>query len=450
MNTKYEDRLGTAPIIPLMVKMAVPSVLAQLVNLLYSIVDRIYIGHIPVEGTNALAGIGLTNSVIILVAAFAQFVGGGGAPQAAIALGAGDRKKAGQFLGNGLFLTVVMSIVCMTIVYAFMTPILTLIGASDVTIGYATDYLSVYMIGTLFVMITTGLNTFITAQGRPGIAMASVITGAAFNIGLDPVFIYAFGMGVRGAALATVISQFASACIVLIFLFSNKASLRIEPANIRPSAHIILQTAKLGVAPFVMASTESLIGFALNGRLSIYGDIYVSALTVMQSAMTIIGVPLQGFTQGILPLISYNYGKRDVKRFKKIVKYLFIFVTSANAVITLLVILFSGTVARMFTSDQVLIDTVVEMMPTFMFGMTIFGLQRSCQNTFIATKQALVSLFIAILRKLILLIPLVFLFSHFLGVRGVYLGEGVADMTAAILCTIIFLFRYPKILRSMQ
>ena len=449
-DTKYEDRLGTAPIIPLMVKMAVPSVLAQIVNLLYSIVDRIYIGHIPGEGTNALAGIGLTNSIIILVAAFAQFAGGGGAPQAAIALGQGDRKKAGLFLGNGLFLTIVLSLVCMAIVYAFMTPILKLIGASDVTMGYATDYLTVYMTGTFFVMAVTGLNTFITAQGRPGIAMCAVVVGAGLNIALDPLFIYAFGMGVKGAAIATVISQFVSACIVLGFLFSGKASLKIELANVRPDGKIILQIAKLGVAPFVMASTESLIGFALNGRLSIYGDIYVSALTVMQSAMTIVGVPLQGFTQGVLPLISYNYGRRDVVRFKKIIKYLFVFLVGANALINISVILFSGVVARIFTSDEVLIQTVTQMMPTFMFGMTIFGLQRACQNTFIATKQAGISLFIAVLRKLILLIPLVFILSHFIGVRGVYLAEGVADFAAAAICTVIFLFRFPKIVAGMS
>ena len=450
MDTRYEDRLGSAPIIPLMVKMALPAVLAQLVNLLYSIVDRVYIGHMPGVGTDALAGIGLTNAIILLVAACAQLVSGGGAPQAAIALGQGDREKAYRILGNGFSMLIILTVICMAVVYVFMDPILNLVGASDATYVYASDYLSFYMIGTFFVMVTSGLNLYITSQGRPGIAMLSVVIGAALNIALDPLFIYAFALGVKGAAIATVISQFVSCIWVLGFLFSKKATLRLRFRYMKLSPAIVLQICKLGVAPFVMASTESLIGFALNGRLSIYGDIYVSTLTVMQSAMTIVGVPIQGFTQGIVPLISYNYGKKDISRFKKIIKYLFISVTASNAVLNLLVIFLSGPVAHIFTSDPELITTVRQMTPIFMFGMTIFGLQRSCQNTFVATKQAGISLFIAVLRKLILLIPLVFILSHFLGVKGVYLAEGIADMSAALICTGIFAFKFPKILKSME
>ena len=445
MNTQYEDQLGAAPIIPLMAKMAIPSVLAQLINLLYNIVDRIFIGHIEAIGTDALAGVGVTSSIIILVASFAQFVGGGGAPLAAIALGEGKRERAHFILGNGFCLLIFMSALCMAVVYIFMTPILMLIGASDVTLVYAQDYLSVYMLGTFFVMVTTGLNAFISTQGRPGIAMFSVIIGAVLNIVLDPLFIYTFHGGVKGAAYATVLSQAVSALWILFFLFSSRASLRLKPGYFKPDGNTLKNIFRLGISPFVMASTESLVGFALNGRLAIYNDLYVSAMTVMQSAMTIVSTPIQGFTQGIVPLISYNFGKKDSVRFRKIVKYFFIFITSVNALLTILVIIFSSFVADLFTQDEALIAIVCQMMPVFMFGMVVFGLQRACQNTFVATGQAGISLFIAILRKIILLIPLVFLISHFMGVTGVYLAEGIADFTAATICTIIFILKYKKL-----
>ena len=448
MDNKYEERLGTASMLPLILKMALPGFAAQLINLLYSIVDRVFIGHIELIGTDALAGIGVTSSIIILISAFSQIVGGGGAPLASIALGKGDRERAHRILGNGFSLLVLFTVVTSGITYIFMEPLLRLIGASDATIGYATDYLSVYLTGTLFVMFATGLNSFINAQGRPGISMIAVIIGAILNIGLDPLFIYVFGMGVTGAALATVISQAVSAFIIVGFLVSDKATLKIKPKYLKPDIKIISSLFALGIAPFIMASTESLVGFVLNGSLSAYGDIYVSTLTVMQSAMQFAAVPLSGFAQGFVPIVSYNKGNTD--RVRLCFKYSVIIMFSFFALSNLFMITFPEFVAGMFTDDTALIETVGRMMPLFLTGMTIFGLQRTCQNMFVALGQAKISLFIALLRKVILLIPLALILPNFLGVKGVYLAESVADATSAICCTVIFALTFRKILKKRE
>lgn len=450
MDSKYEEKLGTEPLLPLIFRMALPSVAAQLVNLLYSIVDRIYIGHIPEIGIDALAGIGVTSSVIILISAFAQIVGSGGAPLAAMALGKGDRERAGKILGNGFSLLIVFAVVTSGIVYIFMDPLLYAVGASDATIGYAVDYLKIYLAGTFFVMCASGLNTFINAQGRPAVAMLSVIIGAFLNIVLDPVFIFVFDMGVSGAALATVISQFFSAVWITSFLFSKRATLRIEKKYMKFEWAALRDIFSLGVSPFVMSCTESIVGFVLNGTLKAFGDIYVSALTVMQSSMQIVGVPLSGFTQGFSPVISYNYGKNDAKRVKGGFKIALIFMFSFNFVLIMLMILFPSAVARLFTSDASLISVVSEYMPIFLAGMTVFGLQRACQTMFIALGQAKISLFIALLRKVILLVPLALILPRFMGVVGVYAGEAIADATAAICCTLIFVVKFPKILKNMK
>lgn len=425
MDNKYEERLGTASMLPLILKMALPGFAAQLINLLYSIVDRVFIGHIELIGTDALAGIGVTSSIIILISAFSQIVGGGGAPLASIALGKGDRERAHRILGNGFSLLVLFTVVTSGITYIFMEPLLRLIGASDATIGYATDYLSVYLTGTLFVMFATGLNSFINAQGRPGISMIAVIIGAILNIGLDPLFIYVFGMGVTGAALATVISQAVSAFIIVGFLVSDKATLKIKPKYLKPDIKII-------------------------GSLSAYGDIYVSTLTVMQSAMQFAAVPLSGFAQGFVPIVSYNYGKGNTDRVRLCFKYSVIIMFSFFALTNLFMITFPEFVAGMFTDDTALIKTVGRMMPLFLTGMTIFGLQRTCQSMFVALGQAKISLFIALLRKVILLIPLALILPNFLGVKGVYLAESVADATSAICCTVIFALTFRKILKKRE
>lgn len=450
MVNEYEARLSTERMLPLVFKMALPAVAAQFVNLLYNMVDRIYIGHIPGFGTEALAGVGVTTSIIILISSFSAIVGGGGAPLAAIALGQGDRVRAGKILGNGFILLILFTIFTSLTVYLFMEPILIFTGASERTLIYAVDYLSIYLIGTIFVEITTGLNTFINSQGRPAIAMCSVLIGAVLNIALDPIFIFGLNMGVKGAALATILSQACSALWVLAFLFSRRASLPLERKYMKLDRRVVISMFALGASPFIMSSTESLVGFVLNGNLKMFGDIYVSALTILQSAMQFGSVPLVGFAQGFVPIVSYNYGHGDKQRVKDCFRIVVTVMFSFNLLLMLFMILFPSTVASAFTSDTQLIDTVRWAMPVFLGGMTIFGLQRACQNMFVALGQAKISIFIALLRKVILLIPLAFILPYFMGVAGVYAAEAISDAAAAICCTLLFLWQFPKILRRMQ
>lgn len=450
MNNVYEERLGTDRMLPLVFKMALPAVVAQLVNLLYNIVDRIYIGHIPGIGTPALAGIGVAGSIIILISAFSAIVAGGGAPLAAIALGQGNRQHAGKILGNGFVLLLMFTVMTSVLAYVFMEPILLFTGASEQTLGYATDYLSIYLIGTLFVEVSVGLNTFINTQGRPAIAMWSVVIGAVLNILLDPLFIFVFDMGVKGAALATIISQAATAAWVLIFLTSSRASLRLEARYMKPDKKVIAATLALGASPFIMASTESLVGFVLNGTLKTFGDIYVSALTVMQSSMLFVSVPLTGFALGFVPIVSYNYGHGNRERVKECFKIVLSFMFLFNLLLILLMIFFPSVIASAFTADEELIRTVSKVMPIFLAGMSIFGLQRACQNMFVALGQAKISIFIALLRKVFLLVPLALVLPHFMGVTGVYAAEAISDATAAICCTIIFSIQFPRVLNKMN
>lgn len=392
MNHSYEERLGTDPMLRLIFRMALPAVAAQFVNLLYAIVDRVYIGHIPGIGTDALAGVGVTMSIVILISSFSAIVGAGGAPLAAIALGQGNRERAGKILGNGFVLLLLFTVVTSSLAYLFMEPVLLLTGASEHTLGYAEDYLSVYLLGTLFVELSVGLNAFINTQGRPGIAMTSVLIGAAMNIVLDPVFIFGLDMGVKGAALATILSQACSAGWVLRFLFSRQASLPLERRYMKLDKGIVLSMLALGVSPFIMASTESLVGFVLNGSLKHFGDIHVSALAILQSAMQFASVPLVGFAQGFVPVASYNYGHGYKDRVRSCFRISLITMFSFNFALMLLMICFPSVVASAFTDDEVLIGTVRCVMPVFLAGMTIFGLQRACQNMFVALGQARISI----------------------------------------------------------
>ena len=434
MTNKYEERLGTERMLPLVFKMALPAVAAQFVNLLYSIVDRIYIGHIPGIGTDALAGVGVTISLVVLISSFSAIVGGGGAPLAAIALGQGNRRRAGKILGNGFTLLILFTLLTSFIAYTFMEPILLFTGASEHTLGYAEDYLSIYLLGTLFVEVSTGLNAFINAQGRPAVAMCSVLIGALLNIILDPIFIFWLDMGVKGAALATVLSQACSAMWVLSFLFS------LERRYMKLEKSIVLSMLALGVSPFIMASTESLVGFVLNSSLKEFGDIYVSALTVLQTSMQFASVPLTGFAQGFVPVASYNYGHGDKQRVKECFRIALITMFSFNLVLMLFMICFPAIVASAFTSDARLIETVRWTMPDL----------SACQNMFVALGQARISIFIALLRKVILLIPLALILPHFMGVAGVYAAEAISDATAAICCTLLFFWQFPKILRRIK
>ncbi len=449
MSIRYDEKLGTERMLPLVFKMALPSVAAQLVNLLYGVIDKIYIGHIEGVGGEALAGVGITTSIVLLISAFSSLVGGGGSPLASIQLGKGNKEEACRILNNGFVMLLFFAVICTAVPYFIMDPMLRIAGAEADTLPYAKDYLSVYLIGTVFVMISTGLNMFISGQGRPGIAMLSVVIGAVLNTALDPLFIFAFGLGVKGAAIATVISQAVSAAWVLSFLFSKRAEIRLDFKQMKPSAAIIGKISALGISPFVMSSTESLVGFTLNGQLRTFGDTtHVAALAAMQSAMQIVSIPLAGFGQGIIPILSYNFGHKKSDRVKECFKISMTIMFSVNLVGILFMIIFPGLIGRMFTDDIGVIAIVKQYMPIFLLGMTIFGLQRTCQNTFVALGQAKISLFIALLRKVILLVPLAYILPNFLGVVGVYCAEAIADATAAILCTAIFVLSIRKILEG--
>ena len=441
-----ERRMATEGIGRLMISMAVPSVIAQVINILYSVVDRIYIGHIQGVGMEALTGVGVTFPIITLISAFSAFAGAGGAPLAAIWLGKGDRKRAEKILGNGVTMLIFFTVVLMVFFYAFERPLLYLFGASDATIGYAVSYISIYLGGTIFVELALGLNAFIISQGQSRTAMTAVLIGAASNIILDPIFIFVFGMGVKGAACATVISQALSAAWTVGFLVSKRSSLTIKLQAMKPDFPVIGRVMALGISPFIMRATESAISIVLNSGLQKYGgDVYVGSLTIMQSVMQMYSAPLGGFTQGVQPIISYNFGAGNFDRVKKLYRSMiassFLFAAAA----TVLVMIFPGFFAALFTNDAELLALVTDMMPIFMCGMLIFGLQQGIQPTFLALGQAKISLFIAVFRKVILLIPLALILPLKFGVMGIYYAEPVSDVISAVTATVLFLLNIKKI-----
>ncbi len=442
-----EQRMATEKIGKLMLGMAVPSIVAQIINILYSIVDRIYIGHIEGVGMEALTGVGVTFPIVTLVSAFSAFVGAGGAPLAAIWLGKGDRKRAEKILGNGVTMLLFFTVALMIFFYLFQRPLLYVFGASDATIGYAVDYMTIYLMGTVFVELALGLNAFIISQGRSRTAMIAVLIGAAANIILDPIFIFVLHMGVKGAARATVISQALSALWTVGFLISKKSSLTIKREAMKPDFSVIGSVMALGISPFIMRATESLISIVLNSGLQRYGgDLYVGSLTIMQSVMQMYAAPLGGFTQGVQPIISYNFGAGNFERVKKLYRVMICvcFLFAAGA--TILVILYPAFFAGLFTNDVRLIHLVEEMMPIFMCGMLVFGIQQGIQPTFLALGQAKISLFIAVFRKVILLIPLALILPLRFGVMGIYYAEPVSDILSATTAAVLFLTHIKKIL----
>ncbi|MDC7289711.1 MATE family efflux transporter [Blautia schinkii] len=446
MEQNRDQKLGTMPIPKLMVSLAIPSVIAQLINVLYNIVDRMYIGHIEEIGHIALTGVGLTFPIIMLISAFSAFIGAGGAPLAAIALGKGDRDRAEKILGNGVSVLFAFSVILTIFFLIFKRPLLYLFGASDQTIVYAENYITIYLIGTIFVQFALGLNMFISSQGQAKTAMLSVLIGAVTNIILDPIFIFGFHMNVRGAALATIISQALSAIWVVRFLFSKKTVMRIRKCNLKPDFRIIGSVMALGISPFIMQATESAINIVLNRGLQTYGgDLYVGSMTIMQSVMQLVVVPVQGFTQGIQPIISYNFGARKFDRVKKTYRLTIAFTFMVATAACLCTVSFPTVFAGIFTSNKELIDLIGKVMPIFMSGIWIFGIQMGCQTTFMGLGQAKISLFIALLRKVILLIPLALILPKFFGVMGIYYSEPISDITAATTAGIIFLCVRKKI-----
>ena len=445
---KDEQALANAPIGPLMLKLALPAVAAQVINMLYNIVDRIYIGHIPVVGQTALTGVGVTFPIIMLISAFAAFAGQGGAPLASIRLGAGDREEAERILGNSLTMLLCAAVVLTISFSIFKRPLLMAFGASEDTIGYGLDYIGIYLLGTLFVQLALGLNTFISAQGKATVAMLSVLIGAVLNIVLDPVFIFLFDLGVRGAAIATVFSQAVSAAWVFFFLCSRRSGLRIRWGNMRLQAKTAGKIAGLGIAPFIMQSTESLVTVVLNTGLQTFGnDLYVGSMTILQSVMQMITMPTQGITQGVQPIMSYNYGAGNYRRVRDTFKRLLTVTLTVTISAFLIVSIFPEALARLFNNNAELVELVGRVMPIFFGGIWAFGAQMACQATFMALGQARTSLFLALLRKVILLVPLAIILPRVTGsVIGIYVAEPIADFLASATTLTLFLSRRKKLL----
>lgn len=446
-NMTREEQMATQPVGRLMISMTFPSILAQIINILYNIIDRIYIGHMEGVGANALTGVGVTFCITVFISAFAAFISSGAAPLAAIWLGKQDREHAEKILGNSVSFLLVCTAALMFFFYLFQKPLLYQFGASDATIGYAMDYLSIYLLGTIFVETALGLNAFIICQGQPKTAMISVLLGAVTNIILDPVFIFGFGLGVQGAAVATVLSQALSAAWVMRFLLGEKSSLKIRLKFLRFDGRILGGIFSLGVSPFIMSATESFISIVLNHGLQTYGgDLYVGSLTIIQSVMQLFAAPVSGFTQGMTPIISYNYGAKNFDRVRALYRRMIGVCFGFMAAATSTTMLFPRFYAGLFTNEAALIEMVGEVMPVFMAGMLIFGLQNGIQPSFLAMGQAKISLFIAVLRKIILLIPLALILPRFVGVMGVYYAEPISDVISAVTATTLFIWNSKKIL----
>lgn len=436
-----EELLKSGPIFKTMLVMGIPTFVAQFINLMYNIVDRVYIGHISDCGAQALTGVGVCFPIITFISAFTSLIGMGGAPLAGIAIGAGNREKAEKILGNSFSALILVSVVLTIVFQLIKKPFLYMFGASDATYLYAGPYLSIYLVGTIFVMISMGLNTYITTQGAATTAMFSIIIGAAVNMILDPIFIFALDMGVKGAAYATVISQAISAIWVLHFLTGKKATLRIKRENLGLDIHILMSICALGISPFIMGATESLISVVFNSGAQKYGgDLYVGSITILQSVMQMISVPMNGFASGVQPIISYNYGAKNMERVKKSSFTLIGITFMSSCVLTLICMTIPGKIAGLFTTDVKLIDICSSVLPIFMAGMLVFGLQSGCQNSFLSLGKAKQSLFFALLRKVILLTPLALILPGITNsVMGLYYAEPISDVISAICCVIVFM-----------
>lgn len=453
METVENNKLKTEGIGKLLFSMALPAIAAQVINLLYNMVDRMYIGHIKEVGSIALTAVGVTMPVIMLVSAFAALVSMGGAPKASIQMGKGDQEGAEKILGNSFTALLIMSLILTIIFSRYGENILMAFGASANTINFALDYLNIYIIGTIFVQLSLGLNAFITAQGFARTSMLTVLIGAVLNIILDPIFIFGFNMGIKGAALATVISQGVSAIWVTYFLLSKKTNLKIKLKNMRISSKILIPSLALGLAPFIMQGTESILAIAFNRSLLKYGgDLAVGTMTILSSVMQFSMLPLIGLTQGATPIISYNYGAEDGKRVKDTFSLLLKVSLIYSVSLWLVAMITPQAFAMLFTKDTLLIDTTIKAMRIYMAASVLFGIQISCQQTFIALGDAKSSVFLALLRKIILLIPLIYILPTFLSnqVNAVYLAEPVADVTAVAITSGLFIVKFKKVLGNLK
>lgn len=451
-NTKTRD-MGSGSIPKLLAQLAIPAVIAQIINLLYNIVDRIYIGHIPEVGASALTGVGLFVPILMLINAFAMLAGSGGAPRAAIAMGKKDLDTAEKIVGNCFSLLLIFTALLTTVFFFAAPTFLRMFGASDVTLPYAVDYARIYILGSVFVLIVMGMNPFITTQGFAKISMLTTVIGAIINIILDPIFIFVFDMGVKGAALATVLSQAVGAIWILRFLTGKQTILRLKKEHLKLDPAVFVPCLTLGISTFVMLSTESLLSISFTSSLSRYGgDLAVGAMTIITSVSQLATMPLQGICQGGQPIISYNYGAGNSDRVKKAFFTQFKVCVCYTVIFWMISMLFPQFFAGIFTEDTRLVEYASWALRIYMAGIFSLGFQICCQQSFMALGQAKVSLLLACLRKIVLLIPLIFILPMLFEnkVLAVFLAEPVSDITAALVTTVTFLKLFNKILKKEQ
>ena len=450
---KNRDFLGTEPIGKLLLKLAIPTVVAQLVNMLYNIVDRIYLGHMPADGSLALTGVGVCTPIILFVSAFAALICSSGAPRASIFMGEGNCDKAEETMGNCFTLQIVVSVVLTILLTVFGEDLLWAFGASENTIGYATQYMNIYALGTIFVQLTLGMNAYVTAQGNAKMAMLTVMIGAVCNIILDPIFIFVLDMGVAGAALATIISQGISCTWVVSLLLGKQSTLRLKKQYLRIRPRIVLPCIALGTATFIMQVSESVISVAFNSSLLKYGgDVAVGAMTILTSVMQFAMLPMQGIGQGAQPITSYNYGAKNAERVKKTFRLLLCTCLSYSVLVGTAVLLFPKTFAGIFCPDATLLDFTAKALRIYMAGMVIFGIQIACQMTFVSIGNALCSIIVAVVRKFVLLLPLIYIVPQFVADKamGVYLAEPIADVIAVTFTAVLFAVQFNKAIKKLQ
>ena len=447
-----KEFLGTEPIGKLLFKLAVPTVIAQIINMLYNIVDRIYIGHMPGNGSLALTGVGVCMPIILIVSAFAALVSSGGAPRASISMGQGKYDKAESILGECFFLQVIISVILTIVLLVFGRSFLLAFGASENTIVYATSYMRIYALGTIFVQLTLGMNAFITAQGFAKTGMLTVLIGAVCNIILDPIMIFVLNLGVSGAALATIISQGISTIWVLSFLKSNKSNVRLKKEYMKLEKDVIVPCITLGLATFIMQASESIISVCFNSSLQKYGgDIAVGAMTILSSVMQLAMLPMQGIGQGAQPIASYNFGAKNKERVKETFKLLLISSFSYSTLLWLFIMTCPKLFASIFSPDAVLIDYTANALRIYCASLFLFGIQIACQMIFVSIGNAMDSIIVAVLRKFVLLIPLIYIVPHFVSdaTTGVFLAEPIADALAVTFTAILFFFEFRKALKKL-
>ena len=453
MATQKKQDMGSGDVKKLLLQLMIPAVVAQVVNLLYNIVDRIYIGHIEGIGAAALTGVGLFAPILMLMNAFAMLIGAGGAPRTAIAMGQGDKEQAEKIVSNSFTMLLIFSAVLTVVFWLGAPSMLRLFGASDTTLPYALAYSRIYILGTVFVLIVMGMNPFITAQGFAKISMLTTVIGAVINIILDPILIFVFGLGVRGAAIATVLSQAVGAIWILKFLTGPKTNLKLNRDKIKLEKNIILPVMGLGISSFVMLSTESLLSISFSSSLARYGgDIAVGAMTILSSVMQFAMLPLQGIAQGAQPITSYNYGARNTDRVRQTFHLLVRVCLCYSVALWAIIQLFPGAFAHIFTPNADLVAFTVPALRIYCEVLFLFGIQIACQMTFVSIGAAVCSIVVAVLRKFLLLLPLIYLMPHLMADKtmAVYTAEPVADAIAVTCTAILFAFQFRKALRKVE